>query len=424
MSKINSIRAIQVLDSRGVPTVATKISLENGISASAMVPSGASTGSKEALELRDGGTAYRGKSVENAVSNVNTVIAQALKGFDVNNQSDLDHKMIEIDATSDKSNLGANAILSVSLASAHLAANYQEKNLHDYFNKSFNEITGLNIDQSLPMPMLNILNGGEHADNNIDIQEFMIIPKGSSSIKQALQWSSEIYWKLKEILKDKGLSTSVGDEGGFAPNLKSNEEAIQFILTAIEACKLKPGEDISLALDCAASEFYKDGKYNLSGESRTLDNAEFTNYLSELIQKYPIISIEDGMDEMDYSGWNNLTKQIGEDCQLVGDDLFVTNKKILKEGISKGLANSILIKFNQIGTLTETYETIKVADENNYKSIISHRSGETEDTTLSDLAVGLGSGQIKTGAPCRSDRVAKYNRLLWIENSCPDIKIG
>ena len=424
MSKINSIRAIQVLDSRGVPTVATKISLENGISASAMVPSGASTGSKEALELRDGGTAYSGKSVENAVSNVNTVIAQALKGFDVNNQSDLDHKMIEIDATSDKSNLGANAILSVSLASAHLAANYQEKNLHDYFNKSFNEITGLNIDQSLPMPMLNILNGGEHADNNIDIQEFMIIPKGSSSIKQALQWSSEIYWKLKEILKDKGLSTSVGDEGGFAPNLKSNEEAIQFILTAIEACKLKPGEDISLALDCAASEFYKDGKYNLSGESRTLDNVEFTNYLSELIQKYPIISIEDGMDEMDYSGWNNLTKQIGKDCQLVGDDLFVTNKKILKEGISKGLANSILIKFNQIGTLTETYETIKVADENNYKSIISHRSGETEDTTLSDLAVGLGSGQIKTGAPCRSDRVAKYNRLLWIENSCPDIKIG
>ena len=249
MSKINSIRAIQVLDSRGVPTVATKISLENGISASAMVPSGASTGSKEALELRDGGTAYSGKSVENAVSNVNTVIAQALKGFDVNNQSDIDHKMIEIDATSDKSNLGANAILSVSLASAHLAANYQEKNLHDYFNKSFNEITGLNIDQSLPMPMLNILNGGEHADNNIDIQEFMIIPKGSSSIKQALQWSSEIYWKLKEILKDKGLSTSVGDEGGFAPNLKSNEEAIQFILTAIEACKLKPGEDISLALD-------------------------------------------------------------------------------------------------------------------------------------------------------------------------------
>jgi len=424
MSKINSIRAIQVLDSRGVPTVATKISLENGISASAMVPSGASTGSKEALELRDGGTAYRGKSVENAVSNVNTVIAQALKGFDVNNQSDIDHKMIEIDATSDKSNLGANAILSVSLASAHLAANYQEKNLHDYFNKSFNEITGLNIDQSLPMPMLNILNGGEHADNNIDIQEFMIIPKGSSSIKQALQWSSEIYWKLKEILKDKGLSTSVGDEGGFAPNLKSNEEAIQFILTAIEACKLKPGEDISLALDCAASEFYKDSKYNLSGESRTLDNVEFTNYLSELIQKYPIISIEDGMDEMDYSGWNNLTKQIGKDCQLVGDDLFVTNKKILKEGISKGLANSILIKFNQIGTLTETYETIKVADENNYKSIISHRSGETEDTTLSDLAVGLGSGQIKTGAPCRSDRVAKYNRLLWIENSCPDIKIG
>ena len=424
MSKINSIRAIQVLDSRGVPTVATKISLENGISASAMVPSGASTGSKEALELRDGGTAYSGKSVENAVSNVNTVIAQALKGFDVNNQSDIDHKMIEIDATSDKSNLGANAILSVSLASAHLAANYQEMNLHDYFNKSFNEITGLNIDQSLPMPMLNILNGGEHADNNVDIQEFMIIPKGSSSIKQALQWSSEIYWKLKEILKDKGLSTSVGDEGGFAPNLKSNEEAIQFILTAIEACKLKPGEDISLALDCAASEFYKDGKYNLSGESRTLDNVEFTNYLSELIQKYPIISIEDGMDEMDYSGWNNLTKQIGKDCQLVGDDLFVTNKKILKEGISKGLANSILIKFNQIGTLTETYETIKVADENNYKSIISHRSGETEDTTLSDLAVGLGSGQIKTGAPCRSDRVAKYNRLLWIENSCPDIKIG
>ena len=424
MSKINSIRAIQVLDSRGVPTVATKISLENGISASAMVPSGASTGSKEALELRDGGAAYSGKSVENAVSNVNTVIAQALKGFDVNNQSDIDHRMIEIDATSDKSNLGANAILSVSLASAHLAANYQEKNLHDYFNKSFNEITGLNIDQSLPMPMLNILNGGEHADNNVDIQEFMIIPKGSSSIKQALQWSSEIYWKLKEILKDKGLSTSVGDEGGFAPNLKSNEEAIQFILTAIEACKLKPGEDISLALDCAASEFYKDGKYNLSGESRTLDNVEFTNYLSELIQKYPIISIEDGMDEMDYSGWNNLTKQIGKDCQLVGDDLFVTNKKILKEGISKGLANSILIKFNQIGTLTETYETIKVADENNYKSIISHRSGETEDTTLSDLAVGLGSGQIKTGAPCRSDRVAKYNRLLWIENSCPDIKIG
>ena len=424
MSKINSIRAIQVLDSRGVPTVATKISLENGISASAMVPSGASTGSKEALELRDGGTAYSGKSVENAVSNVNTVIAQALKGFDVNNQSDLDHKMIEIDATSDKSNLGANAILSVSLASAHLAANYQEKNLHDYFNKSFNEITGLNIDQSLPMPMLNILNGGEHADNNIDIQEFMIIPKGAKTFKEVMRWSSEIYWNLKSILQQKKLSTGVGDEGGFAPNLQSNEEAIQLIIEAIKISGLIPGDDVFIALDCAASEFYDGKNYNLAGEGKSLDSESFSDYLESLVDKYPIISIEDGMDENDSEGWKILTERIGSKCQLVGDDLFVTNKTIFQEGIENNLANSILIKFNQIGSITETIETINIANQNNYKSIISHRSGETEDTTISDLAVGLGAGQIKTGAPCRSDRVAKYNRLLWIEEEFPSINLS
>mgnify|MGYP003690062871 FL=1 len=312
----------------------------------------------------------------------------------------------------------------MSLAICRVAAKNVDISLHSYFKDIFKNITGNTVSQSLPMPMLNILNGGQHADNNIDIQEFMIIPKGASSFKEAMRWSSEIYWNLKTILKDRNLSTSVGDEGGFAPNLQSNEEAIQLIIEAIEKSNLESGKDIFIALDCAASEFYRDGKYQLSGEGRSLDSQSFANYLENLVQNYPILSIEDGMDENDFIGWKILTEKIGTKCQLVGDDLFVTNKKIFQEGIDQGLANAILIKFNQIGSITETIQTINLANLNNYKSIISHRSGETEDTTISDLAVGLGVGQIKTGAPCRSDRVAKYNRLLWIEDECIDLTIG
>ena len=424
MSKIKSIQAIQVLDSRGLPTVACRVSLDNNLTAGVMVPSGASTGAKEALELRDGETAFMGKGVQKAVDNINKVISPTLIGHNPLDQKKIDEHLISLDGTEDKSNIGANAVLAVSLAICRVAAKEVDKSLHSYFGYIYTDITGKILSPNLPMPMLNILNGGEHADNNIDIQEFMIIPKGAKDFKEAIRWSSEIYWNLKAILKERNLSTSVGDEGGFAPDLESNEEAIQLILESIQKSNLTAGEHITLALDCAASEFYKDGKYHLSGEGRSLNSEEFADYLEDLVKNYPISSIEDGMDENDYSGWKILTEKIGSKCQLVGDDLFVTNKKIFEEGIEKGLGNAILIKFNQIGTITETIETINLANSNNYKSIISHRSGETEDTTISDLSVGLGAGQIKTGAPCRSDRVSKYNRLLWIEEECPDLELS
>jgi enolase len=420
---IQSIKAIQVLDSRGLPTVSCSICLENGAKASAIVPSGASTGTKEALELRDGGTPYMGKGVKKAVDNINKIISPLVVGLDPRDQKLIDEKLIALDGTYDKSNLGANAILAVSLAVSHVAAIDKNKPLYAHFKDIYEDITGNEISSNLPMPMLNILNGGEHADNNIDIQEFMIIPKGAQNIKEALRWSSEIYWNLKSILKADKLSTAVGDEGGFAPNLQNNEEAIKLIIKAIEETNLIPGKDIFIALDCAASEFYKNNQYNLSGEGRLLSSESFADYLEELVDTYPIISIEDGMDENDFEGWKILTEKIGHKCQLVGDDLFVTNKTIFQNGIEENLANSILIKFNQIGSITETIETINLANKNNYKSIISHRSGETEDTTISDLAVGLGTGQIKTGAPCRSDRVAKYNRLLWIEEENTNLRL-
>tara|TARA_B110000008_G_scaffold66888_1_gene67524 strand:- start:6929 stop:8206 length:1278 start_codon:yes stop_codon:yes gene_type:complete len=424
MTWIKSIKAIQVLDSRGLPTISCNVVLGSGVKASAMVPSGASTGAKEALELRDGGSSYLGKGVEKAVDNINNIISPLIVKLDPRDQKLIDQKLIDLDGTHDKSKLGANAILAVSLAVSHAAAIDKKIPLHKHFADIYKDITGSTLEPNLPMPMLNILNGGEHADNNIDIQEFMIIPKGAINFKEAMRWSSEIYWNLKSILKKEKLSTAVGDEGGFAPNLQNNEEAIKLILRAIEESNLIPGKDVFIALDCAASEFYKNKQYSLSGEGRSLGSEDFTDYLEKLVDIYPIISIEDGMDENDYEGWKILTKKIGHKCQLVGDDLFVTNKKIFKNGIDENLANSILIKFNQIGSITETIETIHLANKHNYKSIISHRSGETEDTTISDLAVGLGAGQIKTGAPCRSDRVAKYNRLLWIEEENEDLNLS
>ena len=421
MSVIQSIQAIQIIDSRGTPTVSCKVTLENGICATSMVPSGASTGSREALELRDGNEAYLGKGVSKAVANIHEIIAPALIGMDVTNQQDIDEKMLALDGTSSKSKLGANAILGVSLAVLDAGSKALELPLYKYINQVFDHINGEKPKMQMPTPMLNIINGGEHADNNIDIQEFMIMPVGASNFSQAMQWATEIYSDLKHILNTKGLSTSVGDEGGFAPNLQSNQEAIELIIQAIQNNNLTEGRDVGIALDCAASEFYKNGTYNLEGESIKLNSSEFTNYLSELTAKYPILSIEDGMDESDFEGWKNLTKALGDKCQLVGDDLFVTNVVELQRGIDDSLANSILIKFNQIGTITETMKTIYLGNKNGFKSIISHRSGETEDSIIADLCVGLGTGQIKTGAPCRSDRVAKYNRLLWIEAEQPDL---
>ena len=424
MSTITSVKAIQVLDSRGLPTVSCSIKLSDGSHASAIVPSGASTGTKEALELRDGTNAYLGKGVQKAVTNINNIIAPAIINLDPEKQAEVDKIIIDLDGTNDKSKLGANAILAVSLAVSHVAAKSKNIDLFEHFSSIFKDITGNIPSKSLPMPMLNILNGGEHADNNIDIQEFMIIPSNAKSFQEAMRWSSEIYWNLKNILKQQSLSTAVGDEGGFAPNLKSNEEALSLILDSISKSGLVPGEDVFLALDCASSEFYDGKNYNLKGEGRSLSSDEFVSYLEELVNKYPIISIEDGMDENDFDGWKLLTDRIGKKCQLVGDDLFVTNKTIFQQGIDLGLGNSILVKFNQIGTISETMETIDLANTNGYSSIISHRSGETEDTTISDLAVGLGAGQIKTGAPCRSDRVAKYNRILWIESDSENIKLS
>ena len=421
MPSIKSIKAIQVFDSRGTPTISCRVDLESGATYTSMVPSGASTGSREALELRDGGSTYLGKGVQTAVNNIHNKIAPALIGMDVNHQKLIDETMIALDGSDTKSNLGANAILGVSLAVLGAGANFNHIPIYQYVNKIYSDINGVMLDMNLPIPMLNIINGGEHADNNIDIQEFMIMPIGASSFSEGMQWSTEIYAGLKKLLQDKKLSTGVGDEGGFAPNLKSNNEAIELIMQAITNNGLTPGIDISLALDCAATEFYQDNLYHLKGESSQLTSAEFSTYLESLAATYPIVSIEDGMDESDFLGWQKLTETLGKKCQLVGDDLFVTNVKELQRGIDESLANSILIKFNQIGTITETIKTIYLANSNNFTSVISHRSGETEDTIIADICVGLGAGQIKTGAPCRSDRVAKYNRLLWIEAQNPNL---
>ncbi|MFC6203362.1 phosphopyruvate hydratase [Psychrobacter urativorans] len=412
MTAIKDIRAREILDSRGNPTIEADVILADGTVGRAAVPSGASTGSREAIELRDGDKSrYMGKGVKKAVANVNSQIRSALMDKDVTEQQQIDDAMIKLDGTENKGSLGANAILAVSLATAKAAAKSQHLPLHQYIANLRNQ-TSL----TMPVPMMNILNGGEHADNTVDIQEFMIEPVGFTSFSEALQAGTEIFHSLKSVLKSQGLSVSVGDEGGFAPNLRSNEEAITVIMQAIEQVGYKAGEDIHLALDCAASEFYKDGKYILAGEgNKSFDSQGFSDYLVGLARQYPIISIEDGLDESDWDGWKYLTEQIGDKVQLVGDDLFVTNPAILQEGIDKHIANAILIKFNQIGTLSETLDAIYLAKKNGYATIISHRSGETEDSTIADLAVGTAAGQIKTGSLCRSDRVAKYNQLLRIE---------
>ncbi|UTF60123.1 phosphopyruvate hydratase [Gilvimarinus sp. DA14] len=412
MSKIADIKAFEVLDSRGNPTVSAEVILESGAVGSACAPSGASTGSREALELRDGDKSrYLGKGVLKAVANINDTIKPILVGMDAADQRALDNAMLEADGTDNKSKLGANAILAVSLAAAKAAA--ADKNIPLY--QHIAEVNGTAGKYTMPVPMMNILNGGEHADNNVDIQEFMVQPVGAKSFAEALQVGAEIFHALKKVLNEKGLNTAVGDEGGFAPNLPSNEEALSVIGTAVANAGYKLGEDVTLALDCAASEFYKNGEYNLSGEGKTFNSEGFSDYLADLTAKYPIISIEDGLDESDWDGWAYLTKILGDKVQLVGDDLFVTNTKILKEGIEKSIGNSILIKFNQIGSLSETLDAIKMAQDAGYTAVISHRSGETEDTTIADLAVATSAGQIKTGSLCRSDRVAKYNRLLRIE---------
>ena len=415
MGKIISVKGRQIFDSRGNPTVEVDVFTDKDGFGRAAVPSGASTGEHEAVELRDNNEEFLGNGVMTAVNNVNKLIAKSIIGKKVQKQEEIDSLMIDLDGTPNKSNLGANAILSVSIASAKASSKSENLDLHNYFNILLGNKMGKTIDQVIPIPMLNILNGGEHADNNIDIQEFMIIPKGAVNFSQAMQWSSEIYWNLKSILKEKGLSTAVGDEGGFAPNLNTNREALELIARAVDKTDLKLGSDIFISLDCAASEFYENGTYHLKGEDRELTSSEFAEYLEGLANDFPIISIEDGMDENDLEGWKLLTKQIGGKCQLVGDDLFVTNPEVLKKGISDEIANSVLIKYNQIGTISETLETISIALNNDYQNIISHRSGETEDSSISDLAVGTGAGQIKTGAPCRSERVAKYNRLYWID---------
>ena len=421
MQKISSINAIQVFDSRGVPTISCKVTLEDGTSASAMVPSGASTGSKEALELRDNDISYHGKSVTKAINNINNTLSSLVIGKDPNNQKEIDESLISFDNTEDKSKFGANAILAISLSVAHVAAKANKIPLYEHFSRVYKDITSDSATHSMPLPMFNILNGGEHADNNIDIQEFMVIPSGAKSFVEVMQWATEIYHNLKKILLKNKYSTAVGDEGGFAPNLDSNEAALKLIVDAIEDSGLTPGKDVDIALDCAASEFFDGENYFLKGENKKLSSSELAEYLVALTEDYPIVSIEDGMDENDMEGWKLLTEKLGATCQLVGDDLFVTNKKILQDGINEKIANSILIKFNQVGSITETIQTIHCANQNSYQSIISHRSGETEDTTISDLAVGLGVSQIKTGAPCRSDRVAKYNRLLWIEEESNNI---
>ncbi|NLV88283.1 MAG: phosphopyruvate hydratase [Tissierellia bacterium] len=411
MSIITDVYAREVLDSRGNPTVEVEVWTENGAFGRALVPSGASTGAFEAVELRDGNKdRYLGKGVMKAVENVNTIIAEEIIGLNVFDQAAIDRLMIELDGTPNKGKLGANAILGVSLAVAKAAADELGMPLYQY-------VGGINS-KTLPVPMMNILNGGAHADNNVDIQEFMVMPVGALNFREALRMGAEIFHSLKSVLKSKGLNTAVGDEGGFAPNLSSNEEALKTIVEAIEKAGYKPGEEVALALDVAATEMYDEEKkvYNLAGEGRTLTVEEMIDYYEELVNKYPIISIEDGLAEDDWEGWKLLTERLGKRIQLVGDDLFVTNTERLKKGIELGVANSVLVKLNQIGTLTETLDTIEMAKINGYTAVISHRSGETEDTTIADLAVATNAGQIKTGAPSRTDRVAKYNQLLRIED--------
>lgn len=409
MSLIVEIYAREVLDSRGNPTVEVEVTTENGTVGSAIVPSGASTGVHEAVELRDGDKSrYLGKGTLNAVNNVNEIIADELIGFDIFDQVGIDRALIQIDGTENKSKLGANAILGVSMAVARAAAIESDTPLYEY-------IGGVNA-KTLPVPMMNILNGGEHADNNVDIQEFMVMPAGACSFKEALRMGTEVFHNLKSVLKSKGYNTAVGDEGGFAPNLNSNEEALQTIMEAIEKAGYKAGKDIFLALDVASSEMYENGKYDFKGEEKIYSSQELVNYYCELVEKYPIISIEDGLSEDDWDGWKLLTEKIGNKVQLVGDDLFVTNYSRLNMGIEKGIANSILIKLNQIGTITETLDAIELAKTHGYTCVISHRSGETEDTTIADLAVAVNAGQIKTGSASRTDRICKYNQLLRIED--------
>lgn len=408
MSKICSVKAREILDSRGNPTIEVDVLLESGILGRASVPSGASTGTREAVELRDGDKArYHGKGVQKVVGNVAEVIAPAVVGMDVLDQRALDHRLIELDGSKNKSRLGANAILGVSLAAANAAAAYLDLPLYRY-------IGGSNA-YELPVPLMNILNGGKHADNTVDVQEFMIMPVGASSFKEALRMGAEVYQTLKSVIKGQGMSTAVGDEGGFAPDLATNEDALRLIVEAIEKAGYKPGADIAIAIDAAASEFYEEGKYVFQGENKRRTSAEMIDLYAEWVEKYPIVSLEDGLAENDWEGWAALTARLGSKIQLVGDDLFVTNAEILREGIDKGIANSILIKLNQIGTLTETLDTIQLAHKAGYTTVISHRSGETEDATMADLAVAVNAGQIKSGAPCRTERIAKYNQLLRIE---------
>ncbi len=414
MSAIVDIVGREIIDSRGNPTVECDVLLESGVMGRAAVPSGASTGSREAIELRDGDKSrYLGKGVLKACENINTEISEAIMGLDASEQAFLDQTLLDLDGTDNKGRLGANATLAVSMAVAKAAAEEAGLPLYRYFGGS-----GA---MQMPVPMMNVINGGAHADNNLDLQEFMIIPVGAPSFREAIRYGAEVFHMLKKILHDKGLTTAVGDEGGFAPSVKSHEEAIQLILQAIEKAGYEPGTQIALGLDCAASEFYKDGLYHLDGEGLKLSSADFTNLLSTWCDKYPIISIEDGMHEGDWEGWGTLTRALGKKVQLVGDDLFVTNTKILKEGIEKNIANSILIKINQIGTLTETFAAIEMAKRAGYTAVISHRSGETEDSTIADIAVGTNALQIKTGSMSRSDRMAKYNQLLRIEEDLGDI---
>lgn len=408
MSKIIDVVAREILDSRGNPTVEADVVLESGAVGRAAVPSGASTGEREAVELRDGDKQrYLGKGVLNAVAAVNGELREAVLGMEATDQRALDNKLIATDGTENKSRLGANALLAISMASARAAAADAKKPLYKYL--------ATNDEALMPVPMMNIINGGSHANNSVDLQEFMIMPVGASNISEAIRYGAEVFHELKKVLNSRGLNTAVGDEGGFAPDLPSNEAAIDVILEAIKNAGYEPGKDIMLALDAASSEFYKDGQYVLASENRSLSSAEFADLLADWVERFPIISIEDGMDENDWEGWKLLTDKVGDKVQLVGDDLFVTNPKILQQGIDKGVANSILIKVNQIGTLSETLDAINLAKENGYTAVVSHRSGETEDTTIADLAVATNAGQIKTGSLSRSDRVAKYNQLLRIE---------
>ncbi|RPE72808.1 enolase [Tibeticola sediminis] len=416
MSAIVDIVGREILDSRGNPTVECDVLLESGTMGRAAVPSGASTGTREAVELRDGDKSrYGGKGVLKAVEHINTEISEAVLGLDASEQAFLDKTLIDLDGTENKSRLGANAILAVSMAVARAAAEESGLPLYRYFG-------GMNGCQ-LPVPMMNVINGGAHANNNLDLQEFMIVPVGAPSLREALRWGAETFHALKKIIHDRGMSTAVGDEGGFAPSVASHEAAIQLILEAISNAGYTAGEQMAIAIDCAASEFYKDGQYHLAGEGLTLSAQEWTNVLETWVDKYPIISIEDGMAEGDWEGWQLHTERLGKKVQLVGDDLFVTNTKILKQGIERGVANSILIKINQIGTLTETFAAIEMAKRAGYTAVISHRSGETEDSTIADIAVGTNAGQIKTGSMSRSDRMAKYNQLLRIEEDLGDVAI-